>query len=56
MVFIVQTTVVFWGFIPCNVFGFCRRFGWAYCLQLQGEWFGFRWKHSHDPKSSRYKL
>jgi len=56
MAFIVQTTVVFWVFIPCNVFGLFRRFGWAYYLQLQGEWFGFRWQHSHDPKSGRNKL
>lgn len=33
-----------------------RRFGGAYCLQLQGERFWFRWKHSREPKSSRNKL
>jgi len=37
MEFIVQTAVEFWVFIPCNVFGLLRRFGGAYCLQLQGE-------------------
>ena len=37
MAFIVQTAVVFWVFILCNVFGLFRRFGGAYCLQLQGE-------------------